>query len=77
MVQENTEQSMVEKMSTEGSMELATYINKLPATYQKTLYLKLVKHCSNQEIATQLDLPLGTVKSHISRGKEMLREQGF
>lgn len=51
---------------------LALRIGKLPAPYRRTLYLKLVKHCSNREIAAQLQLPLGTVKSHISRGKDLL-----
>ncbi len=58
---------------TETPTELTARINSLPETYHKTLYLSLVEHLSKQQIATLLGVSLGTVKSQISRGRNLLR----
>lgn len=65
-------QSEVEEKRNESLTELAVYIERLPETYHKALHLALVEHLSPQQIAAQLGLPPGTVKSHLSRGKKLL-----
>ena len=53
-------------------IETETNINKLPEPYQKALVLHCLEKCSYPEIAAKLGLPVGTVKSHVSRGKKLL-----
>src|SRR6266702_2862798 len=66
------EQPILKEEHTKVPPELVVQISSLPESYRKTLHLSLVEHLSNQQIATQLGLPLGTVKSHLSRGKKLL-----
>ena len=40
-------------------------IAKLPAEQQSVIYLSFIKGLAHSEIAEQLGLPLGTVKSHL------------
>lgn len=47
-------------------------INDLPKKYRKVIELRHMEEKSYQEIADVLDLPLGTVKAHIFRAREML-----
>jgi len=47
-------------------------INNLPEKYRKVIELRHMEEKSYQEIAEVLDLPLGTVKAHIFRAREML-----
>ena len=46
----------------------------LSAIQQQMIALAFFKDMSHQEIATALQLPLGTVKSHIRRGLQSLRK---
>jgi len=39
------------------------------------LHLSLHRECTQQEISDIMNIPLGTVKSLITRGKALLREQ--
>jgi len=50
-------------------------ISKLPEKYRTVIVLKYIEECSLQEISEILDLPLGTVKTRIHRGREALRKQ--
>jgi RNA polymerase sigma-70 factor (ECF subfamily) len=52
--------------------ELEARISHLPETYRQSLHLKLIDRRSDRQIAAQLGLSLGTVKSHISRGRKLL-----
>ncbi len=47
-------------------------IEDLPDKYQSVIQLRHMKEKSYQEIAEELTLPLGTVKAHIFRAREML-----
>ncbi|WP_223596262.1 RNA polymerase sigma factor SigW [Neobacillus bataviensis] len=50
-------------------------ILKLPEKYRSAIVLKYVEELSLNEISEILDLPLGTVKTRIHRGREALRQQ--
>lgn len=50
-------------------------ILKLPEKYRAAIVLKYIEELSLNEISEILDLPLGTVKTRIHRGREALRQQ--
>jgi RNA polymerase sigma-70 factor, ECF subfamily len=50
-------------------------ISKLPEKYRAVIVLKYIEELSLNEISEILDLPLGTVKTRIHRGREALRKQ--
>lgn len=50
-------------------------IVKLPEKYRSAIVLKYVEELSLKEISAILDLPIGTVKTRIHRGREALRNQ--
>lgn len=47
-------------------------IEDLPEKYRKVIEMRHMEEKSYQEIADVLDLPLGTVKAHIFRARELL-----
>lgn len=61
------------------SLELHEAVNKeilkLPEKYRSAIVLKYIEELSLKEISEILDLPLGTVKTRIHRGREVLRQQ--
>ncbi|KMY48255.1 RNA polymerase sigma factor SigW [Peribacillus loiseleuriae] len=61
------------------SMELQETIQaeilKLPEKYRSAIVLKYIEELSLKEISEILDLPIGTVKTRIHRGRESLRKQ--
>ncbi len=50
-------------------------IMKLPDKYRSVIVLKYIEELSLKEISEILDLPVGTVKTRIHRGREALRKQ--
>ncbi len=50
-------------------------IDTLPEKYVKVITMRHQEEKSYEEIAEELDLPLGTVKAHIFRAREMLYKQ--
>lgn len=56
-------------------MDLEKALSSLHEAERAALLLAYSKDCSHQEIARVLDCPVGTVKTHILRGKEKLRSQ--
>ncbi|MCM3217497.1 RNA polymerase sigma factor SigW [Niallia taxi] len=50
-------------------------ISKLPEKYRSVIVLKYIEELSLNEISEILELPLGTVKTRIHRGREALRKQ--
>ena len=49
-------------------------IESLPDKYKKVIVLRHNKELEYEEIAKQMKLPLGTVKAHIFRGRELLNK---
>lgn len=47
-------------------------IEQLPEKYHRVIVMRHVDELSYDEIATELDLPLGTVKAHIFRARALL-----
>ena len=50
-------------------------ISRLPDKYRAAIVLKYIEELPLAEISEILDLPLGTVKTRIHRGREALRKQ--
>lgn len=50
-------------------------INTLPARYRAVVVLRHLQGMSVEEIAKALELPPGTVKTHLFRAREMLRDR--
>lgn len=61
-----------EMMSLQRKKMIDEAINDLPAKYRQVILLRHVEEKDYQEIAKTLHLPLGTVKAHIFRAREML-----
>ena len=50
-------------------------INQLPEKYRQVIMLRHAEERSYEEIAKMLKLPIGTVKAHIFRARELLYKQ--
>ncbi len=50
------------------------FVNKLPAKYQRLVKLRYFDELSYDEIAKELDAPLGTVKAQLHRARELMYE---
>jgi len=51
---------------------IQVFVNMLPAKYQKLVRLRYFHELSYEEIAQELDAPLGTVKAQLHRARELL-----
>jgi RNA polymerase sigma factor (sigma-70 family) len=65
----NPEETSIKKQQTE---ELKLLIQSLPARYRNLITLRYFDELSYEEIAQQLDLPLGTVKAQLFRARYLL-----
>src|SRR5690606_23511753 len=54
--------------------DLAAAITELPERYRVVVTLYYLEDVSYPEIAEILDLPLGTIKTHLHRGEQRLRQ---
>ena len=59
-------------IATQRKRMLDEAMNSLPAKYRQVIIMRHVEEKEYQEIAKELHLPLGTVKAHIFRAREML-----
>lgn len=59
----------------EQQRELLTRLRELPEHYRQVIVLRFLEELSYEEIAELLDLPMGSVKTRIFRGREMLRQR--
>jgi RNA polymerase sigma-70 factor (ECF subfamily) len=50
-------------------------IQALEEPYQSAIRLRYLQHLTNDEVAGVLDLPVGTVKSHVARGLRRLSDR--
>jgi len=48
-------------------------VNRLPDKYRLPVILSYLEGRTNEEVATLLDWPVGTVKGRLSRARDMLR----
>lgn len=65
----------LELISKERTNEIKVAIDSLPQKYKQAIVLRHSKDKSYEEIAKELDLPLGTVKVRIFRAREMLKSK--
>ncbi|TFD99407.1 RNA polymerase sigma factor SigW [Jeotgalibacillus salarius] len=63
----------VESMELQESIQKE--ISRLPDKYRSVIVLKYIEELSLKEISEILDMPIGTVKTRIHRGREALRKQ--
>jgi RNA polymerase sigma-70 factor (ECF subfamily) len=64
-----------ELMSRVDAEEIARAMDELPEPYRAVATLYLVEDLKYAEIADVLDLPVGTVRSRLHRGRRMLQRQ--
>lgn len=55
--------------------ELAAALARLPLHLKETIVLREMEDLSYQEIASVMDVPVGTVMSRLARGREQLRRE--
>ena len=70
---EQLPEETVEQMELQDRIQYE--ISRLPDKYRSVIVLKYMEELSLQEISEILDMPLGTVKTRIHRGREQLRKQ--
>jgi len=51
---------------------IQVFVNMLPSKYQKLVRLRYFSELSYEEIAVELDAPLGTVKAQLHRARELM-----
>ncbi len=51
---------------------IQVFVNMLPAKYQKLVRLRYFHELSYEEIAAELEAPLGTVKAQLHRARELM-----
>ncbi len=61
-------------ISAEQRRRLLLRVKKLPDHYREVVVLRFIEEQSYEEIAEALDLPLGSVKTRIFRGRELLKQ---
>ena len=64
-----------EELALQGDIRRAVeeVIAALPPHYRTVVVLRYLEDMSYREIATALDMPIGTVKTHIHRARELMR----
>jgi RNA polymerase sigma-70 factor (ECF subfamily) len=67
---ENPEKAVLEKLDIEM---IQRAIQALPIEFRETVALATVEEMSYQEIADTLEIPVGTVRSRLSRGRKLLQ----
>ena len=55
--------------------EVLGALERLPRTFQEVVILADIEEMSYKEIASTLEIPVGTVMSRISRGRKLLRAE--
>jgi RNA polymerase sigma-70 factor (ECF subfamily) len=65
-----TPEDLLARASLDADLQAA--LDALPPAFREAVWLRDVEELSYQEIATALDIPIGTVMSRISRGRRLL-----
>jgi len=63
-----------ETMKTQKIELVRMFVTKLPAKYQRLVRLRYFDELSYDEIAKELDAPLGTIKAQLHRARELMYE---
>lgn len=63
-----------ELMKEQRIKEMHRIINILKPKYRQLIEMRYLKEMSYDEIATEMDLPLGTVKAQLFRARELMHE---
>jgi DNA-directed RNA polymerase specialized sigma24 family protein len=77
MGQAQEEEPGREMESGEDIADMAAQIEHTAEPYRTALYLRYVQKLSYPQMAAELNLPEGTVKSQVSRGKKILSRQSM
>ncbi len=64
----------VDPLANDFTDEMQHALNRLPLELRESLLLVVVAELTHQEVADMLGVPLGTVLSRVSRGRERLRD---
>lgn len=64
-----------EVQNNEISARVQKALQRLPSKYRLAVYLYFFEELKYEEIANDLDLPINTVRTHIKRGKEKMKEE--
>jgi RNA polymerase sigma-70 factor (ECF subfamily) len=68
---ENPEKAVLEQLDIEM---IQRAIDALPIDFRETVALATLEEMSYQEIADTLSIPVGTVRSRLSRGRKLLQK---
>ncbi|MEN8248701.1 MAG: sigma-70 family RNA polymerase sigma factor [Bacteroidota bacterium] len=63
-----------EAIKTQKIEFIQLFVTKLPAKYQRLVRLRYFSELSYEEIAQELEAPLGTVKAQLHRARELLQD---
>ena len=64
----------VDPLANDFTDEMQHALNRLPQELRESLLLVVVGELTHQEVADMLGVPLGTVLSRVSRGRQRLRD---
>ncbi|NMM49129.1 RNA polymerase sigma factor [Marinigracilibium pacificum] len=71
-VKDNTLDPMEEAIKSQKIELVRLFVDKLPTKYKRLVKLRYFKEYSYEEIAKELDAPLGTVKAQLHRARELM-----
>lgn len=73
-VQDDDNNPQDEYIKSQRKEMVRIFVDKLPAKYRKLVQLRYFDELSYEEIAVELEKPLGTVKAQLHRSRELLYE---
>ena len=71
-VEDNELNPMEETIKSQKIELIRIFVNKLPPKYQRLVKLRYFDELSYEEIAKELEAPLGTVKAQLHRARELM-----
>jgi RNA polymerase sigma factor (sigma-70 family) len=71
-VEDNNPNPQEEAIKAQKEELIQVFVNMLPGKYQKLVRLRYFNELSYEEIAVELEAPLGTVKAQLHRARELM-----
>lgn len=71
-VEDNELNPMEETIKSQKIELIRIFVDKLPPKYQRLVKLRYFDELSYEEIARELEAPLGTVKAQLHRARELM-----